>query len=174
MSNEEIEERRQDLEIFMKVILNDSQYHVSALFKFIGMSQYLEDQESELIKKLHIKIQDLKKWLERMFDDLHSLLKQRYPLLPQLPYKTTAALQQISPNIRCMNLQQYLLDLIKVPTIGENSHLRWFLEVRSFDNNASESGFGGSNSQFDRILQRLDNNNQDLEQLENMHNSLWQ
>ncbi|CAD8146200.1 unnamed protein product [Paramecium pentaurelia] len=210
MSNEEIEERKQDLEIFMKVLLNDRQYHVSALFKFIGMSQYLEDQiknlqarvikESELIIKLHIKNtgfeevvgKDGEKFIRysfmigsgdskhtiwkrfSQFDELHSILKQRYPLLPQLPYKTTAALQQINPNVRCVNLQQYLLDLIKVPTIGENGHLRQFLEVRRFENNVNESGFEGSYSQFDNILQKLDNNNKDIEQLENMHNRLWQ
>ncbi|CAD8137760.1 unnamed protein product [Paramecium pentaurelia] len=210
MSNEEIEERKQDLEIFMKILLNDRQYHVSALFKFIGMSQYLIDQiknlqvkvikESELIKKLQIKNtgfeevvgKDNEKFIRysftigsgdskhiiwkrfSQFDELHSLLKQRYPLLPQLPYKTTAALQQINPIIRSVNLQQYLLDLIKVPTIGENGHLRQFLEIRNFENNMNQSGFGGSISQFDNILQKLDNNNQDIEQLENMRNRIWQ
>ncbi|CAD8140163.1 unnamed protein product [Paramecium octaurelia] len=210
MSNEEIEERKQDLEIFMKVLLNDRQYHVSALFKFIGMSQYLEDQvrnlqakvikESELIVKLNIKNtgfeevvgKDGEKFIRysfvigsgdskhsiwkrfSQFDELHSILKQRYPLVPQLPYKTTAALQQINPNVRCVNLQQYLLDLIKVPTIGENAHLRQFLEVRRFEFNVNDSGFEGSYSQFDNILQKLDNNNKDIEQLENMHNRLWQ
>ncbi|CAD8045997.1 unnamed protein product [Paramecium sonneborni] len=211
MSNEEIEERKQDLEIFMRVLLNDRCYHVSTLFKFIGMSQFLEEQvknlqtkvikESELIRKLQIKntgfeeavgkdgdkfirysfvigTGDLKHTIWKrfsQFDELHSILKQRYPLLPQLPYKTTAALQQINPNVRCVNLQQYLLDLIKVPTIGENAHVRQFLEVRNFENSVNDSGFGGGSlSQFDNILQKLDNNNKDIEQLENMRNRLWQ
>lgn len=38
MTNEEIEERKNDLEIFMRILLNDRLYHSSILFRFIGMS----------------------------------------------------------------------------------------------------------------------------------------
>ncbi|CAD8138661.1 unnamed protein product [Paramecium pentaurelia] len=210
LTNEEIEERKQDLEIFMKILLNDRQYHISLLFRFIGMPQQIEDQvrnmqkliikNSEQIVKLHIKnigyeefygkdgekffrysfqisIGDLKHIIWKrfsQFDELHQLLKQRYQQLPQLPFKTTAALQQISPNLRSLNLQQYLQDLIKVPNIGENIHLRQFLEIKSFQEYLNTDDLIGSLPQLENILQKLDKNNKDIDQLDNMKSRLWQ
>ncbi|CAD8054379.1 unnamed protein product [Paramecium sonneborni] len=191
LTNEEIEERKLDLEIFMKILLNDRQYHIPQLFRFIGMQQSKEDQvinmqqqiirESEQITNLQIKNlgfeefygQNGEKFLRysfqislgpqkyiiwkrfSQFDELHNLLKQRYQQLPQLPYKTTASLQQISPNLRSLNLQQYLQDLIKVPTIGENIHVRQFLEMRNYQENFQTQSFEESLPQLENILYRL-------------------
>ncbi|CAD8136215.1 unnamed protein product [Paramecium octaurelia] len=210
LTNEEIEERKQELEIFMKILLNDRQYHISLLFRFIGMSQQIEDlvrntqrqiiADSEQIVKLYIKNigyeefygKDGEKYFRysfqisfgdqkhiiwkrfSQFDELHQLLKQRYQLLPQLPFKTTAALQQISPNLRSLNLQQYLQDLIKVPTIGENVHLRQFLEMKNFQGNLDIENVIGSLPQLENILEKLDKNNKDIDQLDNMKSRLWQ
>ncbi|CAK72766.1 unnamed protein product (macronuclear) [Paramecium tetraurelia] len=210
LTNEEIEERKQELEIFMKLLLNDRQYHISLLFRFIGMPQQIEDlvrnmqrqiiTDSEQIVKLYIKNigyeefhgKDGEKFFRysfqisfgdqkhiiwkrfSQFDELHYLLKQRYQQLPQLPFKTTAALQQISPNLRSLNLQQYLQDLIKVPAIGENVHLRQFLEMKNFQGNLDIENVIGSLPQLENILEKLDKNNKDIDQLDNMKSRLWQ
>ncbi|CAD8124846.1 unnamed protein product [Paramecium sonneborni] len=207
----DLEQRQRDLEIYLKVLLNDRNNHnCLQLFKFIGLNvnqeAYLKKQYQRIQRDVQLICQSTIKFVlfedvqdqfgdkyfryqfqilnnnilnlnhiifkrYSQFEELHSILKQRFQYLPLLPQKSLQ--QNINPNQRSGLLLQYLNELIKMPQVCENPHFRQFIDIPFFNFEFEESTIQESTTQFNQIIRHLDNDSI-ISKIDDMKVRLWE